>query len=146
MTCTSTHEQRAGCVPLCGGHRAQLPRRNVKRFRRVLVSKAHRLVCHSTPGWRVTKKKRRSPRAQGKQALCFTVRQFQKILAALRGSERQFHNLCPHAERQEARGTRARPTSPVRPISAHGLHAVSPSQFQNRASQKCAAVPRRARV
>ena len=30
------------------------------------------------------------------------------------------------AERQESRGARARPTSPVRPISAHGLHPVSP--------------------
>jgi len=37
----------------------QLLRRNVKRFQGGLVLKAHRLVYHSTLGWRVIKKKRR---------------------------------------------------------------------------------------
>jgi len=32
--------------------------RNVKRFRGGLVFKAHRLVCHSTLGWRVIQKKK----------------------------------------------------------------------------------------
>ena len=32
--------------------------RNVKRFRRGLVFKAHRLLYHSTLGWRVIKKKK----------------------------------------------------------------------------------------
>ena len=36
----------------------QLLSRNVKRFRRGLVFKAHRLVHHSTLGWRVIKKKK----------------------------------------------------------------------------------------
>ena len=35
-----------------------LLRRNVKRFRGGLVSKAHRLECHSTLGLRVVKKKK----------------------------------------------------------------------------------------
>jgi len=35
----------------------QLLYRNVKRFRGRLVCKAHRLVYHSTLGWRVIKKK-----------------------------------------------------------------------------------------
>jgi len=36
----------------------QLLRRNVKRFRGGLIFKAHRLVYHSTLGWRVIKKKK----------------------------------------------------------------------------------------
>ena len=38
----------------------KLRRRHANRFRGGLVSKAHRLVCHSTLGWRVIKKKERS--------------------------------------------------------------------------------------
>ena len=38
----------------------QLLRRNVKRFRGGLVSKAHRLVYHSTQSWRVVKKEESS--------------------------------------------------------------------------------------
>ena len=38
----------------------QLLRRNVRRFRGGLVVEAHRLVYHSTLGWRVTKKKKTS--------------------------------------------------------------------------------------
>ena len=38
-----------------------LLRRNVKRFRGGLVFKAHRLLYHSTLGWRVIKKKREEP-------------------------------------------------------------------------------------
>ena len=37
----------------------QLLRRNVKRFRGGLVFKAHRLLCHSTLGLRVIKKKKK---------------------------------------------------------------------------------------
>jgi len=37
----------------------QLLSRNVKRFRGGLVCKAHRLVYHSTLGWRVIKKKKK---------------------------------------------------------------------------------------
>ena len=40
----------------------QLLRRNVQRFRGGLVFKAHRLVYHSTLGWRVIKKKNARPR------------------------------------------------------------------------------------
>ena len=36
--------------------------RNVKRFHGGLVSKAYRVVCHSTLGWRVIKKKNMSAR------------------------------------------------------------------------------------
>jgi len=35
-----------------------IPLSNVKRFRGGLVFKAHRLVYHSTLGWRVIKKKK----------------------------------------------------------------------------------------
>jgi len=38
----------------------QLLRRNVKRFRGGLAFKAHRLVYHSTLGWRVIKKNKLS--------------------------------------------------------------------------------------
>ena len=37
----------------------QLPRKNVKRFRGGLGLEVHRLVYHSTLGWRVIKKKKR---------------------------------------------------------------------------------------
>jgi len=40
----------------------QLLRRNVKRFRGGLVFKAHRLVYHSTLGWRAIKKKKKACR------------------------------------------------------------------------------------
>ena len=41
----------------------QLLLRNVKRFRGELIFKAHRLVHHSTPGWRAIKKKRSTSKA-----------------------------------------------------------------------------------
>ena len=41
------------------GVREQLLRRNVKRFRGGLVFKAHRLLYHSTLGWREIKKKKK---------------------------------------------------------------------------------------
>ena len=43
----------------------QLPRRTVKRFREGLVSKAHRLVYHSTLGLRVTKRRERDMGRRG---------------------------------------------------------------------------------
>ena len=44
----------------------ELLRTNVKRFRGGLVFKAHRLVYHSTLGWRVIKKKekKKNPKPQ----------------------------------------------------------------------------------
>ena len=44
------------CVSTRGCVQMQLIRRNVKRLRGGLVFKAHRLVYHSTLGWRVIKR------------------------------------------------------------------------------------------
>ena len=56
-------QKSVSCSPLAGnrcgmGTWGQLLRKNVKRFRGGLVFKAHRLVYHSSPGWRVIKKKK----------------------------------------------------------------------------------------
>ena len=59
------------CIHLAGtGHlgnrsKVELLHRNVQRFRGGLVFKAHRRVHHSTLGWRVIKKRRRSDYIQG---------------------------------------------------------------------------------
>jgi len=47
------------CTVLTGANFADMTR-NVKRFRAGLVFKAHRLVYHSTLGWRVIKKKKKN--------------------------------------------------------------------------------------
>ena len=61
--CCTYHEVWCMCHWLwCGvGGRESgvLLRRNVKRFRGGLVFKAHRLVYHSTLGWRIIKKKKK---------------------------------------------------------------------------------------
>ena len=57
--------------PLCPrslAFQVQLLRRNVKRLRGGLVPEAHRLMYHSTLGWRVMKKKRRTSRQSLGQA------------------------------------------------------------------------------
>jgi len=46
------------------GFGLELLRRNVKRFRGGLVFKAHRLVYHSTLGWRVIKQKKKKKNVQ----------------------------------------------------------------------------------
>jgi len=46
-------------APVRGEGLEQLLRRNLKRFRVGLVVKTHRLVYHSTLGWRVIKKKKK---------------------------------------------------------------------------------------
>jgi len=65
--CKSTFDERVAL------HRADtvIRHRNVKRFRRGLVFKAHRWLHHSTLGSRVIKKKKRVIR-QGKELLFFS--------------------------------------------------------------------------
>ena len=46
----------------------QLLRRNVRRFRGGLVFEAHRLLYHSTLGWRVIKKKKKKKKLLGSRA------------------------------------------------------------------------------
>ena len=138
----------------------QLLRRNVKRFRGGLVFKAHRLVYHSTLSWRVIKKKKEAE--EGVDA-CGEKRQRARgglrLIEAGVKSSRGTGGLGVSNHNWTA--TFGWDTAPLRPHMSTGAGTWLDAcrELRQRAgglrlilnlrtttSQKCEAVPRRARI
>jgi len=133
--------------PACFG--GLLLRRKVKRFRGGLVFEAHRLLYHSTLGLRVINKK--------KVASCFRIRASK---GGPHGRVRPFHQKSTrlHTINFRASSYLNFVTSPPKFGGPEFivLHRVVPPSWIGRGksainlrtttSQKCAAVPRRARI
>jgi len=129
---------------------------NVKRFRGGLVFKAHRLVYHSTLGWRVIKKKKTISQSASRQYQSVPARKNMANSKGLIVTLSVRTSPCPYAiayRRGYGLSTSGlfekSVCSPVCGKATWDRRAsgrVGVLNSRTTTSQKCAAVPRRARI